>query len=66
MSDAAHLRVLGTYVHFAGGLDEPRALDISPRGPGTNDPMFIVKSTRPRRAAAWADQPCNHACPGSE
>ena len=46
MSDAAHLRVLGTYIHFAGALDEPKAFDISPRGPGTNDPMYIVRTTR--------------------
>jgi SAM-dependent methyltransferase len=46
MSDAAHLRVLGTYIHFAGALSEPQAFDISPRGPGTNDPMYIVRATR--------------------
>ena len=46
MSDAAHLRVLGTYVHFAGGLGPPRAFDISPKGPGANDPMYIVSATR--------------------
>ena len=47
MRDASHLQVLGNYIHFAGGFDEPCALDISPRGPGTNDP-----STPPSRAAA--------------
>ena len=46
MSDAAHLRVLGTYIHFAGGLGPPRAFDISPKGPGVNDPMYIVSATR--------------------
>ena len=46
MSDPAHLRVLGTYVHFAGGLSEPRAFDISPKGPGTNDPMYIVTAKK--------------------
>jgi len=46
MSDSAHLRVLGTYVHFADGLGEPEALDISPTGPGTNDPMYIVRARR--------------------
>jgi len=46
MSDAAHLRVLGTYIHFEPGLSEPRAFDISPQGPGTNDPMYIVEASR--------------------
>lgn len=46
MSDAAHLRVLSTYIHFAKGLAKPTSLDISARGPGTNDPMYIVQATR--------------------
>jgi len=46
MSDAAHLRVLGNYIHFAGPFGAPRAFDISPSGPGTNDPMYIVEATR--------------------
>jgi SAM-dependent methyltransferase len=46
MSDAAHLRVLGTYIHFEKDMSEPRAFDISPQGPGTNDPMYIVEATR--------------------
>ena len=39
MSDAAHLRVLATYMHFTPGLGTPTALDISARGAGTNDPV---------------------------
>ena len=46
MSDAAHLRVLGNYIHFQPGLSEPRAFDISAQGKGTNDPMYIVEATR--------------------
>jgi len=46
MSDGAHLRVLGTYLHFAGGFSPPRALDISARGEGTKDPMYIVEAKR--------------------
>ncbi|KAL1500516.1 hypothetical protein AB1Y20_013172 [Prymnesium parvum] len=46
MSDAAHLRVLGNYIHFAGPFDTPRAYDISPQGPGTRDPMYIVEAKR--------------------
>ena len=29
-----------------GKLAEPSAFDISPKGPGTNDPMYIVEATR--------------------
>ena len=46
MSDDAHLRVLGTYIHFEPGLSEPRAFDISPQGRGANDPLYIVEATR--------------------
>jgi SAM-dependent methyltransferase len=45
-TDQAHLRVLGNYIHFAGGFGQPQAVDISPRGAGTNDPMFIVEAKR--------------------
>lgn len=46
MSDSAHLRVLATYMHFTDGLSTPKVLDISARGAGTNDPMYIVEATR--------------------
>lgn len=46
MSDPAHLRVLATYMHFTKGLGEARILDISARGPGTNDPMYIVEARK--------------------
>ena len=46
MSDSAHLRLLGTYIHFEPKMSEPSAFDISPKGPGTNDPMYIVEATR--------------------
>ena len=46
MSDPAHLRVLSTYMHFAGGLGTPQVLDISATGPGTNDPMYIVQAVK--------------------
>ena len=46
MSDAAHLRVLGTYIHFAGGLSPPAVTDISASGTGTNDPMYLVSAKR--------------------
>ena len=46
MSDAAHLRYLGTLVHFTPGLSAPSALDVSAQGPGTNDPMYVVEASR--------------------
>lgn len=46
LSDEAHLRVLGTYISAAGGFDRPTAFDISARGPGTKNPMFIVTALR--------------------
>ena len=46
MSDAAHLRLLATYMHFTDGLGTPKILDISAQGPGTNDPMYIVEAVR--------------------
>ena len=47
MSDPAHLRVLSTYMHFADGLfATPKVLDISARGPGAQDPMYIVEAVR--------------------
>ena len=42
----AHLRVLSTYMHFTDGLGTPKSLDISAKGFGTNDPMYIVEATR--------------------
>ena len=46
MDDAARLRVMGTYVHFAGGFDPPRAFDISATGDGARDPMYIVEARK--------------------
>lgn len=47
MSDGAHLRVLSNYIHFGDGAFGPiTALDISPKGPGTNDPMYIVTAAK--------------------
>ena len=48
MRDEAHLNVLATYIHFAGGFDEPIALDITARGAGVDNPMFIVEATKRR------------------
>eukprot|EP00316_Scyphosphaera_apsteinii_P004775 CAMPEP_0119317304 /NCGR_PEP_ID=MMETSP1333-20130426/42700_1 /TAXON_ID=418940 /ORGANISM="Scyphosphaera apsteinii, Strain RCC1455" /LENGTH=280 /DNA_ID=CAMNT_0007323203 /DNA_START=224 /DNA_END=1066 /DNA_ORIENTATION=- len=46
MSDAAHLRVLATYIHFADSFDTPKVIDITPKGPGINDPMYIVQAQK--------------------
>lgn len=42
--DAGRVRIVGSYMHFAGGFAAPRALDISPGGGG--DPLFVVRAER--------------------
>lgn len=42
--DAGRVRIVGSYVHFAGGFSAPRALDISPGEDG--DPLFVVRAER--------------------
>jgi hypothetical protein len=49
MTDAAHLRYLSEIVHFCRGFDTPQILDVTPKGKGVHDPMYIVEA---RRAAA--------------
>ena len=45
-SDLQHCQVIGSYFHYAGGFAPARAFDVSPKGPRTNDPLFIVESTK--------------------
>ncbi|KAL8120235.1 hypothetical protein AgCh_017398 [Apium graveolens] len=42
-SDADHVMIVGSYFHYAGGFEPPKAVDISPN-PGRSDPMYIVYS----------------------
>jgi hypothetical protein len=37
--------VIGAYFNYAGGWNKARALDVSPSGPRTHDPLFIVEAT---------------------
>mmetsp|Transcript_51997 Transcript_51997/g.111168 ORF Transcript_51997/g.111168 Transcript_51997/m.111168 type:complete len:302 (-) Transcript_51997:278-1183(-) len=46
MSDYQHCVVIGAYFHYCGGWTPPRAFDVSPTGPNTNDPLFIVEATK--------------------
>ena len=34
---------------FVGGFEPPRAFDISAKGKGAKDPMYIVEATKKRR-----------------
>ena len=45
-SDLQHCQVIGAYFHYSGGWSPARAFDVSPRGPRTNDPLFIVEATK--------------------
>ena len=45
-SDMQHCQVIGAYFHYAGGFAPARAFDVSPTGPRTNDPLFIVEGTK--------------------
>lgn len=46
MSDLQHCLVIGAYFHYNGGWSPARAFDVSPEGPRTNDPLFIVEATK--------------------
>jgi len=46
MSDLQHCLVIGAYFHYSGGWSPARAYDVSPTGPNTNDPFFIVEATK--------------------
>lgn len=43
--DIDHVMIVGSYFHYTGGFEPPRALDISPN-PGRSDPMYIVYSRK--------------------
>lgn len=45
--DAAHVRIVGSYFHFAG-FENITVLDVSPDGwAGQRDPMFVVQAQAP-------------------
>jgi SAM-dependent methyltransferase len=39
----AHLELIGQYLKYAGFSKRPRAFDISAKGRGAKDPMYIVE-----------------------
>ena len=41
-----HLELINGYLQYAGGFRERQAWDISARGPGARDPMFIVDAEK--------------------
>lgn len=41
-TDQQHANIIATYFHESGGWGEVYAQDRSPRGPGANDPLFVV------------------------
>ena len=41
-----HLDLINGYFQYAGGFKERQAWDISARGPGSRDPMFIVDAEK--------------------
>ena len=46
MSDLQHCLVISAYFHYAKGFTPARMFDVSPTGPNTNDPLFIVEATK--------------------
>mgnify|MGYP006250547401 FL=1 len=45
MGDEDHLELIGQYLKYAGGYSAPAAFDISAKGRGARDPMYIVTAT---------------------
>ena len=45
MGDEDHLELIGQYLKYAGGYGAPAAFDISAKGRGARDPMYIVTAT---------------------
>jgi len=46
MNDLQHCLVIAAYFNYSGGWTPARAFDVSPTGPRTNDPLFIVEATK--------------------
>ena len=43
--DMEHVRLVGAFMHFAGGFEAPEGLDLSPAGPDS-DPLFVVQAAK--------------------
>lgn len=46
LDDYGRLELIGDYFHYAGGFGAPKAFDISAKGKGAKDPMYIVEATK--------------------
>lgn len=46
MDDLQHCLVIAAYFHYVTGFAPAQAYDVSPTGPRTNDPLFIVEATK--------------------
>jgi len=46
MDDLQHCLVIAAYFHYVTGFAPAQAYDVSPTGPHTNDPLFIVEATK--------------------
>ena len=46
MDDLQHCLVIAAYFNYCGGFTDASAFDISPTGPRTNDPLFIVEASK--------------------
>lgn len=44
--DLGRLELIGDYFHYAGGFSRPEAFDISAKGRGAKDPMYVVQATK--------------------
>ena len=58
-NDLQHCLVIAAYFHYSKGWTPARILDRSPRGPRTNDPLYIIEATKgsaepkPLDASRW-------------
>ncbi len=44
-NDFEHIFIVGSFFHYAGGFEQPSAVDISPN-PGRSDPLYIVQAKK--------------------
>uniref|UniRef100_A0A7S2WF82 Methyltransferase type 11 domain-containing protein n=1 Tax=Rhizochromulina marina TaxID=1034831 RepID=A0A7S2WF82_9STRA len=50
LDDFGRLELIGDYFHYAGGFTSPQAFDISAKGRGARDPMYIVQAIKEGKA----------------
>lgn len=57
-NDFQHCLVIAAYFHYSKGWAPARIFDVSPQGPRTNDPLFVVEAVKgdgpkPLDASRW-------------